>query len=89
MAPELVKKAIEKKLQKNYGDPSKIHLLIYLNINAYDVDIEELRKHCLDYSSSFGSIWILTGRYLGTLFITDEYRDALGFMDGFSQIEDE
>lgn len=86
-APEWVKNAIEKKASKYKENAKSVNLLIYVNINSSRFDINKIREACLEYEDTFQSVWLLTGQYVGTLFMSKE-GVMLGEIDGFSCIND-
>lgn len=85
--PQWVKNAIEKKLDKYHAEGKSINLLLYVNINSFRFDIDKIRKYCMQYESSFQSIWIMTGKYVCTLFISPDMVGKMDRIDGFSKIE--
>lgn len=50
-APQWVKNAIEKKLDKYHAEGKSINLLLYVNINVFRFDIEKIQKCCAQYES--------------------------------------
>lgn len=82
--PKRVRDAILCK-QKRYGASAQnVNLVIYLNIFAFDISLETVRRYCVDLSQSFESVWLLTGHYIATLLHTG--RTRLRIVDGFFEL---
>lgn len=72
-APEWIKNAIKKKANRYRDNARSTNLVIYVNITLFhEIDIKKIKKACMEYEDTFQSIWILTGKYVGALFMSHE-----------------
>lgn len=83
--PMLVKDVIANKKEK-YSSKIACHtnLCIYVNINASPLDMQAIRLACKEYESTFASVWLIGGGYMGTLFTSEGSK--LQSIDGFMEM---
>ena len=60
--PQWIASAVKDKCCKRY-DP-KPHLVVYVNFEAEDLDLGEVRRHCIPYKDAFHSLWLLQNHRL-------------------------
>jgi len=86
-SPEWVRSAIERKVRKYGVGARSTHLVVYVNIHAIGFDLRKIREACSEYEASFSSIWLLTGKNIATLFVSQESRRIIGCTDGFGEVD--
>ena len=84
-SPGWVRQAIERKVRRYRAGTQTTHLLVYINVHALGLDLNKIRDACIDYNSSFQSIWLISGQYIATLFVSQEARNIIGCIDGFGE----
>ena len=56
-----IKDALQKKVDKGYAGVEELHLLLYLNVNAYQVAWATMRNATEEECKRFASVWVITG----------------------------
>lgn len=59
--PEWIRSTIQKKLERYAGQVESLHLLVYVNFPVFDLEFERVREVASGETSSFRSVWLVTG----------------------------
>ncbi len=65
--PILVKKAITHKISKSYARVSELNLLVYMNIRAWEYNIDRIRSEVAELIIPFASVWLISSAGICTL----------------------
>jgi hypothetical protein len=64
---EWIREGVVKKRKKNYASEDNLHLVVYANFGAYQLEYAQLRDTCTPVLGDFASVWVVTGDSICTL----------------------
>jgi len=82
--PAWLAESVRRKKEKNYSGSNDMHLLLYANFQARELEHSELAKHLQPFSNYFASLWIITSTHVCSIFSPRE----LGELNGWSVVRD-
>jgi hypothetical protein len=65
--PEWIAAAVKEKIEKRYSTAKNLHLLIYANFSAHDLQYKAVCGAVRQYKEEFASIWLITNHQIGSL----------------------
>jgi len=74
--------AVRRKAQKRYAGSASLHLLLYANFSARQLEHAEIVAALAPFSMDFASIWIITNLHLCSIFSPPE----LGTIGGWGEV---
>lgn len=82
--PEWLAEGARRKKEKCYSGSAGMHLLLYANFPAGELEYSELTKKLQSFSSDFASLWIVTSMHMCSIFSSRE----LGEVSGWGMVRD-
>jgi hypothetical protein len=70
---------LARKKAKNCAAATSMHILLYANFNASELEYEDVRKALIRFSSDFASVWVVTSLHLCSVFAAPGLGEVRGW----------
>jgi hypothetical protein len=77
--PEWLADGVRKKKEKLYSDSKSMHLLLYANFPARELEHSDLLMKLQPFRADFASLWIVTSMHLCSIFSSPELGEVGGW----------
>lgn len=80
--PGWLETAVQGKLKKRYAGASNLHLLVYANFTAQNLQFADVARRLERFHDEFASVWVMAFNVMGSVFSTEE----LGSINGWATL---
>jgi len=74
-----IREELQKKINKHYANPERLHMLIYLNANASAAAWPTLLELAGEEAKTFASVWVVTGDLFCCIYGGATWRGQVGW----------